>query len=115
MLIAIAALSAALTVAGMAIAAGGNEGSGSGSDNNEQKLLPPKEMHFAFDQDVADVMRQIHEAVAKKAPQIADPIIQKAQDDGKITSDQADKLRAAAQAIADGKRDRKSTRLNSSH
>src|SRR5262249_23605315 len=100
-LIAFAALSAALTVAGMSIAAGGGSGN-SGSD--QQSLLPPKVMRFEFDQNVGDVMRQIHDAVAKKGPEIADPVIQKAQDDGKITSDQADKLRAAAQAIADGKR-----------
>lgn len=101
-LIVFAALSAALTVAGMSIAAGGGGSGSSGLD--QQRLLPPRVAHFEFDQDVADVMRQIHDALAKKAPAIADPIIQKAQDNGKITSDQADKLRAAAQAIADGKR-----------
>jgi len=101
-LIAFAAVSAALTVTGMSIAAGGG-GSGS-SGTNQQRLLPPRVAHFEFDQDVADVMRQIHDAVAKKAPEIADPIIQKAQVNGDITSDQADKLRAAAQAIGDGKR-----------
>jgi hypothetical protein len=101
-LIVFAALSAALTVTGMSIAAGGGGSGGSGTD--QQKLLPPRIAHFEFDQDVADVMRQIHDAVAKKAAEIADPIIQKAQDNGDITGDQADKLRAAAQAIADGKR-----------
>jgi hypothetical protein len=98
-LIVFAALSAALTVAGMSIAAGNGD---SGGTDKRQTFFPPKVMNF--DQDVADVMKQIHEAVAKKAPDIADPVIQKAQDNGDITSDQADKLRAAAQAIADGKR-----------
>jgi hypothetical protein len=105
-LIVFAAISAALTVAGMSIAAGGGGGSGgSGSSTDSSSgLLPPKVMHFEFDRNVADVMIQVHQAIAQKAPEIADPIIQKAQDNGDITSDQADKLRAAAQAIADGKR-----------
>ena len=102
-LIVFAALSAALAVTGMSIAAG-NGSSGSGSTDKQQRFLPPKAMRLEFDQDIGDVMRQIHEAVAKKAPEIADPVIQKAEDDGDITGDQADKLRAAAQAIADGKR-----------
>jgi hypothetical protein len=111
-LIIFSALSAALTVAGLSVAAGGSGGgssSGSSGTTNGERV----DRHFgppggppgmAIDQDVADVLRQIHEAVEKKAPEIADPIIQKAQDAGDITSDQADKLRAAAQAIADGKR-----------
>jgi hypothetical protein len=99
-LIVFAALSAALTVAGMSIAAG--NGSSESSSDKQHRFLPPKAMNF--DQDVADVMKQIREAVAKKAPEIGGPVIQKAQDSGDITSDQADKLRAAAQAIADGKR-----------
>jgi hypothetical protein len=102
-LIAFAALSAALTVAGMSIAAGGGESGGSNGDR-EQGLLPPKIAQLKFDQDAAEVLDQIRVAVAKKAPEIAGPIIQKAEDDGDITSDQADKLRDAAQAIADGER-----------
>jgi hypothetical protein len=100
-LIVFAALSAALTVAGMSIAAGGNGDSGNRT-HKQRDFLPPKVMNF--DRDVAGVMQQIHQAVEKKPPEIADPIIQKAQDSGDITSDQADKLRAAAQALADGKR-----------
>ena len=46
----------------------------------------------------------IHQAVEKKAPEIAEPVIEKAEGSGDITSAQADKLRAAAKAIADGKR-----------
>jgi hypothetical protein len=57
-----------------------------------------------FDANVATVLRDIHQAVEKKAPEIADPIIKKAQDAGDITSAQADKLRAAARAIASGNR-----------
>jgi hypothetical protein len=101
-LIAFAALSAALTVTGMSIAAGGG-GSGSNGDRQD-KLLPPHVRHFQFDRDVADVMEQIRDAAAKKTPEIAGPVIQKAEDNGDITGDQADKLRAAAQAIADGER-----------
>src|SRR5919204_528992 len=104
-LIIFAALSAALTVAGLSLAAGGS--SGSGDSGTEQGLRvqrgfgPPG---FKFDSNVADVLRQIHQAVDQKTPAIADPIIKKAQDAGDITSAQADQLRAAAQAIADGKR-----------
>jgi hypothetical protein len=57
-----------------------------------------------FDREVADLMRQVQDTVRSKAPDIAGPVIQKAQDAGDITSGQADQLRAAAQAIADGKR-----------
>src|SRR5262249_46359926 len=85
----------------MSIAAGGGAGN-SGADH--QGVLPPQVMRFDVDQNVGYEIRQLHDAVAKKVPEIADPVIQKAQEDGKITSDQADKLRAAAQAIADGKR-----------
>jgi hypothetical protein len=108
-LIIFAALSAALTVAGLSIAAGGGSSGTAKSGNGSARSAdvhrgfgPPPGV--AFDQDVADVMRQIHDAVEQKAPDIADPIIQKAQDAGDITSAQADQLRAAAQAIADGKR-----------
>jgi hypothetical protein len=110
-LIIFAALSAALTVAGLSIAAGGSNGSGgsggsSGGSGTQQGLRLHRE--FAppggqFDSNVADVLRQIHDAVEQKAPSIADPIIQKAQDDGKITSSQADQLRALTQARADEK------------
>src|SRR3954454_20713843 len=108
-LILFAALSAALTVAGLAIAAGGGSssstdgGKGTGRSVDAHRGFGPPP-GVSLDQDVADVMRQIHDAVAKQAPGIADPIIQKAQDSGDITSAQADQLRAAAQAIADGKR-----------
>jgi predicted XRE-type DNA-binding protein len=101
------AIAAALTVGGLSLANDrggsdkqGNRGSGNGPGFGPG-FGPPRE---AIDQDVADVLRDVHAAVEKKAPEIADPIIQKAEDSGDITSDQADKLRAAAQAIADGKR-----------
>jgi hypothetical protein len=111
-LILFAALCAALTVTGLSIAAGGG---GSGSDRSDSADGPRMERGFVkrgdgppggiqFDRDVADVMRQIHEAVERKAPEIAGPVIQKAEDAGDITAEQADKLRAAAQALADGKR-----------
>lgn len=98
-LILFAALSAALTVAGLSIAAGGGS-SGSGNKSRSDREVrgtvggPPGMK--SFDANVADVMRQIHDAVEKKMPEIADPIIQKAQDAGDITSSQADELRALA-------------------
>jgi hypothetical protein len=105
-LILFAALSATLTVAGISVASSGTDSSTSGREQGrhpkQRGIGPPSEV--AFDQDVADVMRQVHQAIEKKAPEIAGPIIQKAQDSGDITSDQAGQLRAAAQAIADGRR-----------
>jgi hypothetical protein len=112
-LILFSALSAALTVAGLSLAAGGSGGGSSSSGSSgtasgariDRDFGPPGgRPGMAIDQDVADVLRQIHQAVEQKAPEIADPIIQKAQDAGDITAAQADQLRAAAQAIADGKR-----------
>ena len=50
------------------------------------------------------MLKDIRDAVAKQAPDIAGPVIDKAEQDGKITDAQADKLRQAAQDIADGKR-----------
>jgi hypothetical protein len=103
-LIIFAALSAALTVAGLSIAAGGsNNASGSGKSGTQQGLRFHREFGPppGVDSNVADVLRQIHDAVEQKAPSIADPIIQKAQDAGKITSAQADQLRALIQARAD--------------
>ena len=67
-------------------------------------FAPPHGPGMRLDEDLADVMRQIHDAVEKKAPEIAEPVIKKAEDAGDITGAQADKLRAAAQSIADGKR-----------
>src|SRR5205814_912238 len=89
-LILFAALSATLTVAGISVAAGGSDSSTSGSEQgrhqNQRGFGPPSGV--AFDQDAADVMRQIHQAIEKKAPEIAGPIIQKAEDNGDITPDQ---------------------------
>jgi hypothetical protein len=104
-LIIFAALSAALTVAGLSLAAGGASDSGSnGSKNARQSHRDFGPPGMAIDSDVADVMRQIHEAVEQKVPEIADPIIKKAEDAGNITSAQADQLRSLVQARADGKR-----------
>ena len=107
-LILFAALSAALTVAGLSLAAGGGS---NGSKNSDTKGTWDVKRDFGgpgsdmrFDEDLADVMRQVHDAVEKKAPEIAEPIIAKAEDAGDITGAQADQLRAAAQSIADGKR-----------
>jgi hypothetical protein len=110
-LIAVSALSAALTVAGLSMAAGGSSG-GTATGLKERNadrppgtnsgVGPPPGM--LFDRDVADLIRQVLDKVEKQAPEIAGPVIQKAQDAGSISSAQADRLRAAAQAIADGKR-----------
>ena len=56
------------------------------------------------DADVRAVLKEIRDAVAKQAPDIAGPVIDKAETDNKITAVQADKLRQAAQDLADGKR-----------
>ena len=56
------------------------------------------------DADVRAVLDDIREAVAKQAPDIAGPVIDKAESDDKITAAQADKLRQAAADIAAGKR-----------
>ncbi len=109
-LVVFAALSAALTVAGLSIAAGGSGSSGAtGAAGPQDGPEAHGEVHGFFglpgaavDRNVADVMRQIHDAVEQKAPQIADPIIQKAQDAGDITSAQADQLRALIKAKAGG-------------
>ena len=50
------------------------------------------------------MLEDIRDAVAKQAPDIAGPVIDKAESDDKITAAQADKLRQAAQDLADGKR-----------
>jgi hypothetical protein len=112
-----AAVIAALTVAGLSVASGGGGGGASSSDeagartsfaangngtrNGERKLHLRGD--FA-DADVRGVLDDIREAVAKQAPDIAGPVIEKAESDGKITSAQADQLRQAAQDLADGKR-----------
>ena len=48
------------------------------------------------DEDVRAVLEDIHAAVAKQAPDIVGPVIDKAEQDGKITAAQADRLRDAA-------------------
>ena len=108
------AVIAALTVAGLSVAAGGGDdgGGSSGSTAAPAKFAANgngergrRFFRFGFpDADVRAVLDDIRDAVAKQAPEIADPIIDKAESDGKITKDQADKLRQAAQDIAEGKR-----------
>ncbi len=114
------AVLAALTVAGMSLAAGGS-GGGGGERSSSAPATPavpaanrpprgPGERGFrAFrgdfaDADVRAVLDDIRKAVAKQAPEIAGPVIDKAENDKKITSEQADKLRQAAADIAAGKR-----------
>ena len=114
------AVLAALTVAGMSLAAGGSNG-GSGDRSSSVLATPvahassppprgPRERGFrAFRADFADadvraVLDDIRKAVAKQAPDIAGPVIDKAESDNKITAEQADKLRQAAADIAAGKR-----------
>jgi hypothetical protein len=109
-----AAVIAALAVAGVSLAAGGGDGGDktSASSNNRAAFVANGNGRgerrvfrgdFA-DADVRAVLKEIRDAVAKQAPAIAGPVIDKAQSDGKITEAQADKLREAAQNLADGKR-----------
>ncbi len=52
------------------------------------------------DADVRAVLEDVHAAVAKQAPAIAGTVIDKAEQDGKITEAQADQLRKAAEDFA---------------
>jgi len=112
------AVLAALTVAGMSLAAGGGGGSKNESQdaagtpatlevNGDQKGVRERgrfELRGDFaDADVRAVLDDIRAAVAKQAPEIAGPVIDKAENDKKITSAQADELRKAAEDIAAGK------------
>jgi hypothetical protein len=112
-----AAVIAALTVAGLSVASGGGGGGGETSDeagartsfaaNGDRNGNGDRKLHLrgdVADADVRAVLEDIRDAVAKQAPDIAGPVIEKAENDGKITAAQADKLRQAAQDLADGKR-----------
>ena len=121
-LIITSAVVAALTVAGLSVAAGGSGGGGGGGADSstaapgpppgftansdvKRNLHRPRHLSRDFaDADVRAVLEDIRAAVAKQAPEIAGPVIDKAEQDGKITAAQADKLRQAAQDLADGKR-----------
>ena len=59
--------------------------------------------HRGFDADVMGVLRDVREAAAKEAPEVAGPLISRAEQAGGITAAQADELRAAAKGLADGK------------
>ena len=109
------AVLAALTVAGMSVAAGGGGGSKDTSSTdsdpattfaaNGERKRGHLELRADFaDEDVRAVLEDIHAAVAKQAPAIAGPVIDKAENENKITSAQADALRKAAEDIAAGKR-----------
>jgi hypothetical protein len=114
------AVIAALTVAGVSFATSRDSGGGSSAGTSAAPAPPAVDVNNAggkrfrergrrlrgdfADADVRAVLKDIRDAVAKQAPEIAGPVIQKAQDDGKITAAQADKLRQAAQDLADGKK-----------
>jgi hypothetical protein len=49
------------------------------------------------------VFEDIHAAVAKQAPDIVEPVIDEAEQDGKITAAQADRLRDATDSLFPGK------------
>jgi len=110
------ALVVAIAVAGLSLAAGGGGGSNGSSDSagtftpvvnggNSNGDRDPRRFRPGFmDEDVHAVLEDIRAAVAKQAPEIADPVIDKAESDGKITEAQADKLRQAAEDVAAGKR-----------
>ena len=103
------AVGASIAVGGAALGAGNDGGSPTSDsavstptfvaagDRGSERRGPP-----GWDQDIADVMRKVHDAVAEKAPEIAGPIIDKAEADKKITSSQADKLREAAKSLGAG-------------
>lgn len=103
------AVGASIAVGGAALSAGNDNGSPTSDsrlstptfvaagDRGSERRGPP-----GWDQDHAEVMHKIHDAVADKAPEIAEPIIDKAETDGKITSSQADKLREAAKSLGAG-------------
>ena len=118
------ALLSAIAVAGLSRAAGEDNKNGKGAKasaspapptasvadgaatNGGAKVSRPPGGRFALDigdADVRAVLEDVRTAVSKQVPDIVGPVIQKAQDDGKITAAQADKLRATAQSIADGK------------
>ena len=113
-LILTAALVSALAVAGLSVAAGGGNGGGGGTSSSadtsgasvaDRGANRGARFHRDFaDEDVRAVLEDVREAVAKQAPAIAGPVIDKAEQDGKITGAQADALRKAAQDIADGER-----------
>ena len=108
------ALVGVVAAAGISMAADGGGGSGSAGASADTptsfaadgaKRERGLRFHREFgDADVRAVLDDIRAAVAKQAPEIAGPVIDKAEQDGKITSAQADKLRQAAQDIAVGKR-----------
>lgn len=117
--IALLAVLAALTVAGMSVAAGGGGGSKDDSSTESEPATTfavngegkgeRKRGHLELradfaDEDVRAVLEDIRDAVGKQAPEIAGPVIEKAENDNKINSAQADALRKAAADIAAGKR-----------
>ncbi len=55
------------------------------------------------DKEVRAVLEDVRAAVAKQAPDIVNPVIDKAEQDGKITAAQADRLRDATGALMGGK------------
>ena len=114
-LILTSAVVAALTVAGVSLATGDGDGGGDKPSSangapaalavNQASGRAGRSFHRDFaDADVRAVLEDIREAVGKQAPDIAGPVIDKAEADDKITAAQADKLRQAAQDIADGKK-----------
>jgi hypothetical protein len=106
-------LIAVVAVAGISMAADGGSSSGSSNARSDTAVAADRsdrERDFHRfrrdfgDADVRAVLEDIHGAVAKQAPDVAGPIIDKATEDDKITEGQADKLRAAAEALAEGNR-----------
>ncbi len=107
----------AIAAAGLSLASSGGGGSSGSSDSagsftpiangaagNDRNKRGPRFHREFLDEDVHAVLEDIRAAVAKQAPEIAGPIIDKAEGDGKITKAQADKLRQAAEDVAAGKR-----------
>jgi len=110
LVVAIAAASLSLASGGGGNSSGSSDSAGSftpvatGAPGDDRTKRGPRFDRKFMDEDVHAVLEDIRAAVAKQAPQIADPVIDKAESDGKITKAQADKLRQAAEDLAAGKR-----------
>jgi hypothetical protein len=106
-----AAVGASIAAGGVALGAGGDGGSTDVQDpkaSGDRVFVAADERPAGrhgppgWDRDVADVMRDVHEAVAAKAPEIAAPVIDDAEKKGSITPAQADRLREVAKSLAAG-------------
>jgi Ni/Co efflux regulator RcnB len=100
------ALVIVVAVVAVSMADGGGDG-GPGKSSGWTSYAPLTDRdrgpHPGFDADVMGVVRDVKEAAAKEAPEVAGPIISDSEQEGSITAAQADELRAAARGLAEGK------------